>query len=90
MYKLKFTPTFEGDFKKLDRHIAKNILAKIYWLSENLKQTKIENVAFVPRGLKGLKKYRIGDWRIFFWLDNKDKMIILYGIEHRKSAYKNF
>lgn len=89
MYKLKFTSTFEADFKKLDRRIAKNILAKIYWLSNNLEQARIKAVAFIPK-LNGLKKYRVSDWRFFFWLDNREKTIILYGVEHRKLAYRKF
>lgn len=90
MYQIQFTPEFERDFKKLDRHIAKKILDRVYWLSENMESVKIGEVAFVPKDLSGLKKYRFGDWRLLFWLDRKDRAMVLYGIEHRKSIYRRF
>lgn len=89
MYKIKFTPTFEEDLKKLDRHIAKRIIEKIDWLAKNPKALGAP-VKYLPKTLKGLRKYRVGDWRILFWLDQRNKMIILYGAEHRGSIYERF
>lgn len=28
---------------------------------------------YLPKDLEGLQKYRIGDWRILFWVDHKKK-----------------
>lgn len=40
-----------------------------------------------PKDLKGLQKYRIGDYRILLWVDHKARQITLYGVEHRRSVY---
>ena len=89
MYQIKTTPTFDKDIRKLDRQIVKRIIRKIEWVAS---QPEIPNspIKYLPKGLEGLQKYRIGDWRILFWIDHQKKEIILYGAEHRKSIYRRF
>ena len=89
MYQIKTTPTFDKDIKKLDRQIAKRIIKKIELLAKNPKLLRY-SVKYLPKDLEGLQKYRIGDWRILFWIDHKKKEIILYGVDHRKLIYKKF
>jgi len=89
MYQIKTTPTFENDLRKLDRQIAKRIIQKIEWLAGQARISDL-SVKYLPKDLEGLQKYRIGDWRVLFWLDHKKKEIILYGVEHRKSIYRRF
>lgn len=89
MYQIKTTPTFDKDLKKLDRQVAKRIIKKIELLAKNPKLLRYQ-VKYLPEDLAGLEKYRIGDWRILFWVDHKKKEIALYGVEHRKSIYKRF
>jgi len=42
----------------------------------------------MPDDLSGLQKYRIGDWRVLFWVDDSKKEITLYSVKHRKEIYK--
>lgn len=86
MYSLKTTPYFDKDLKKLDSSIAKRILSKLNYLANN--PNLAEWVEHLPKDLTGLKKYRVGDWRVLFWLNNGRKEIILYGVDHRGSVYK--
>jgi mRNA-degrading endonuclease RelE of RelBE toxin-antitoxin system len=39
------------------------------------------------KDLKGIQKYRIGDYRVLLWVDQKERQITLYGVEHRRSVY---
>ena len=89
MYQIKITSTFDKDFKKLDRQVTKRIIKKIELLAKNPELLRYP-VKYLPKDLDGLQKYRVGDWRILFWVDHKNKEIILYGVEHRKSIYKRF
>jgi mRNA interferase RelE/StbE len=89
MYQIKTTPTFDKDLRKLDRQVAKRIIKKIEWLASQ-SEIPIFSVKYLPKDLEGLQKYRVGDWRILFWLDRKKKEIVLYGVNHRKSVYKRF
>ena len=86
MYKLSPTPAFKKDLRSLDRPIAKRVVEKIEYLAKN--PHLAEMVAYLPNNLKGLKKYRVGDWRVLFWVDDTKKEITLYGVEHRGSVYK--
>ena len=88
MYSISYTPNFKQDLKRLDRQIAKRIIAKIEWLAEQSGQHG-EPLHNMPGHLRGLQKYRVGDWRILFWVNENKMEIILYGVEHRNSVYKN-
>ena len=88
MYSLRTTPDFSRDLKKLDSSVAKRILNKLDYLAKNPKLA--ESLEYLPKDLEGLKKFRVGDWRVLFWLDENNKAIVLYGVDHRGSVYKRF
>ena len=88
MYRIEFTPTFEKDFKALDKSIAKRIVRKLEWLQEHPESLRYP-LKYMPQDLKNLHKYRVGDFRILFWLNHNHKLITLYGVEHRRSVYKD-
>ena len=88
MYRLETTPEFDKDFKKLDSEAALRILKKIEWLSKNPEVLK-SPLKNPPKDLKGLQKYRIGDYRILLWINRNKQIITLYGVEHRRSIYKD-
>lgn len=89
MFILRATSFFEKDIKKLDQHIAKRVIEKLEFLAAH-DEIPGQLVAHVPKELIGLRKYRIGDWRVLFWIDQRKKEMILYGIEHRGSIYRRF
>lgn len=89
MYKIKTVPAFDKDIKKLDRRDSKRIIEKIEFLAENPKLLK-HFVKYLPKELDGLQKYRVGDWRVLFWVDDKNKEIVLYGVDHRARVYRRF
>ncbi|OHA25379.1 MAG: hypothetical protein A3D52_00785 [Candidatus Taylorbacteria bacterium RIFCSPHIGHO2_02_FULL_44_36] len=86
-YKIVPTKTFERTLKKLDRAVAKRALAKINKLRNNTGE--IIRLHFTPKGLEGLYKYKIGEWRVLLWLDESKKEITLYRVGHRKEIYRN-
>ena len=89
MYQIRTTPTFDADVRKLDRQIAKRVIQKIEDLVE--KPELLRNyLKYMPTDLANLQKYRIGDWRVLFWVNHQKKELTLYGVEHRSKAYKRF
>ena len=86
MYRLEETPTFRKDLSKLDQPIAEQILKKLHWLAEHPDALRFP-LKHMPPDLKGLHKYRVGDYRILVWPDYKQRRLILYGVEHRRSIY---
>lgn len=87
MYEIFSTPTFNRSFKKLDKEIQKRIKEKIKFLAEN--PQLIKKFYYSPRELSALCKYRVGDWRILFWVNHIKKELILYLVDRRDSIYKN-
>ena len=89
MYKIKTTPPFDEDLKKLDRQVAERVTEKIEYLAYHPELIK-SPVKYLPKHLAGLKKYRVGSWRVYLWVNHEQKRITLYGVEHRGGAYKRF
>ena len=87
-YRVEVTPEFEEDLARLDPVIARRILRKIDWLAARPEAIPAP-MKHLPRDLAGLRKYRVGDYRVFFWLNQSRRALTLYGVEHRRSAYRD-
>ena len=85
MYQVIFLPNALDDLSTLDKSIAKRIMNRIEWFSEN-----IENSSPTPlkSRLSGFYKLRIGDWRVIYEISKKAKTIFIHKIGHRKDIYK--
>ena len=88
-YQLLSTPTFDQAFKRLDPFIAREVGKKLTWLSAHPEVLR-HAVRYLPTELHGLQKYRVGDWRVLFWVDHAKRTITLYTVEHRSKIYKQF
>lgn len=89
MYRVDTTPEFDKDLKKLDRGITIRILKKLDWLTQHPEVLK-SPLKNLPKDIKGLQKYRVGDYRILLWVDHNKQIITLYSVEHRRSIYEDF
>ena len=87
MYRVETTPQFDEGLEKLDRTVVSRVISKIEWLSEH-PEVLGSPLKYVPPELKGLHKYRIGDYRLLLWVNHKEQVLTLYGVEHRRSIYK--
>lgn len=86
-YQLHSTPTFDRAFKRLDAATARQVAEKLAWLGTH-PDTMRHPLQHLPADLKGLHKYRVGDWRVLFWVDHTHHTITLYTVEHRSQIYK--
>ena len=84
--KIEFTPRAADDVERLDPVVANRIINKLVWLSEH-PETKVERLVGMPARLDGLLKYRVGVYRVLFWLD--DKALVIYRVGHRSEIYKD-
>ncbi len=85
-YKIVPTESFEDDFEKLDKIIQKRIVEKIKYLAEN--PYLAEKARYAPKDLEGICKYRVGDWRVLFWINHHNETLTLYGVDHRGKVYR--
>ncbi len=85
MYKLTFIPEVENDLKPLDISIRKRILGKVQWLSNHAHELPHEPLS---GQWAGTYKLRVGDYRIVYDINHKQKTLIVYAIGHRREIYK--
>ncbi len=87
-FKIAETNTFEKDKKqKKYKKLVKKLEDKIYtqlkrnpYYGKNIKKLKGE--------FEGVYRIRLGDYRIFYIIDSKKKIVFMLNISHRKSSYK--
>ena len=76
------------DLSKLEKHLAKKIVLKIRQFAESSDPLRM---AQPPPGIgSGLYRYRIGDYRAIFEIDNGGNISILtvLHVQHRKDVYR--
>ena len=82
-YKISFKNSVSKDLKRIDISAAKEILERI---ETELSEKADENPALKGK-FSGLRKYRIGDYRVIYTILESDTVLVLR-IAHRKEAYK--
>ena len=82
-YEVKLKTSAIKQLKKLDKKQAERILIKIYLLGDNPYPNGAEQ-------LTGQKAFRIrvGDYRIIYEVRNKQLLIQVIRVGHRKDVYK--
>lgn len=81
-YKIAFKKSVSRDLKKIDRDQVKRILRKI---EEDLPE-KADGFPALTGKFTGLRKFRVGDYRIIYALI-EDTVLILR-ISHRRESYR--
>ncbi len=81
-YKITFKKSVTKDLKKITQTDVIKILNKI----ETELASKADNLPELQGQFAGLKKYRVGNYRIVFTII--DKTILILRIQHRKDVYK--
>ena len=83
MYNVEWTENALEDLGRLDKTVARRIMSKIEWFSEHF-----ENIIPQPLSgdLAGVYKFRIGDYRVIYMIENES--ISIQAVGHRRDIYK--
>ena len=81
-YKIAFKKSVARDLKKIDKEQTTKILKKI----EDELPEKAETLPVLTGKFSGLRKFRIGDFRVIFSIIGDTALILR--IRHRKEAYR--
>jgi mRNA interferase RelE/StbE len=84
MWKIDFTEKAKRNFKKLDFAIQKRIL--LYLDNIRLKNPKDFGAGLVG-DKRGLWRYRVGDYRIIAEIKQKEIIVLIVDIGHRREVY---
>jgi len=82
-YKIAFKKSVSRDLKEIDKEQADRILKKI---EDELPQ-KANTVPTLTGRFSGLRKFRVGDFRVIFSIIGDTALILR--IRHRKEAYRS-
>jgi len=82
MFELIWTETASRQLEKLQNLISSRIIKKVSELSQNPFSKEIKR-------LKGEQAFRlrIGDYRVIFDIDIKNRVIVILRLGHRKNIY---
>lgn len=84
-YNIRWHDKAVNDLKKLNKDHSKRIINKI-------KNHLVKDPASLGKPLKGMFKgmyrYRFGDYRVLYIIDNEDREISIMTVGHRKDVYK--
>jgi mRNA interferase RelE/StbE len=86
-FQIAETKEFEKNIKRLD--------TKIYTKIKNIVYPQLKKNPFYGTNIKKLKgnyegvyRYRLGNYRLFYVIDNDKVIVIVTTISHRQNAYK--
>jgi mRNA interferase RelE/StbE len=86
MYSVKLLKAAARDLEKLDKPTAIRVVRRLRWLAENLDSINPEPL---KGELRGLYKFRQGDYRIVYELLRSEQTIVVHLIGHRREVYKS-
>ena len=86
-YQVRFAESFNKDFKKLDHYTQTMIIA---WVDKHIDGTSNPRSTgkSLTNNLKGLWRYRIGDYRLICEIHDDELIILALAIGHRREIYK--
>ena len=87
MYRIETTPHSGDDLRRLDHNTAARITEAIEWVAQHPEILR-SPLRHVPPDLRGLYKYRVGDYRVLLWVNHREEVLTLYGVAHRRSIYR--
>ncbi|RLE62243.1 MAG: type II toxin-antitoxin system RelE/ParE family toxin [Thermoprotei archaeon] len=83
-FKILLKRSVEKDLRKIDSSRVSRVVEAIRALAENPFPSGCKRL----RGAKNFYRIRVGDYRIIYWVDVKEKIIIVYYVRHRRTAYR--
>lgn len=91
-YRIFETRQFSKDLAPLGEAVEKRIDAKLH---EYVYPILRQNPSFGPN-IKRLKnwepstwRYRVGEWRFFYEVDDEEGVVFMVAADHRKQAYRS-
>ncbi len=85
-YAVRFTPKAAKQVKKLDPVAARRIRL---FLEEKLQP--LENPRLLGKKLvsQNFWRYRVGDYRVLATIDDKQILVLIVDVAHRREVYRN-
>lgn len=86
-YKIFFTERAKKQLKKMDKRISALIIGWLEKNIENCDNPRIHGKSLVGNK-SGLWRYRIGDYRVICEIQDKEVIVLVLDVGHRREIYK--
>ncbi|MCD6583635.1 MAG: type II toxin-antitoxin system RelE/ParE family toxin [Candidatus Omnitrophica bacterium] len=83
MCKIYILPRAKKDLDKIEKKFFNQIKERIILLTSNPRPSQCLKLTAEEGYCLG-----IGDWRILYRIDDKEKIIYIYRVKHRREAYR--
>ena len=83
-YSVTFARSARKELQALDATVATRVLRRLEVLSISPRPTGVIKI----EGADDLWRLRVGDWRIIYRISDRDKLVDIIAIRHRKDAYR--
>ncbi len=84
---IEYASSIKKDIKSIDVLARKRIKEKLEWLAST-EDPRVHSKKLVGKQYKELFRYRVGDYRIVYKLEEAKIKIIVVRIGHRKDIYE--
>lgn len=81
-----FSKNARDDIRKLDKQVAKRVHKKLVALLATGRP--LDSAVRLTKPTDAQYRWRIGDYRLLFDFDPKDRLIIILKIQHRRQVYR--
>ena len=85
MYRVVYSDQIEKDLKRVDKAVIKKILDRI---EKYLAQDPTKLGKALKGNFQGYWRYRWGDYRVIYKISEKEILIVILRLSHRKSSYE--
>jgi mRNA interferase RelE/StbE len=83
-YRLEFTEAAEQDVSALPRNLLSRVNAKMLTLADRPRPRGSE----VVQGSRGLRRVRVGAYRILYTVDDTQQVVTIARVRHRRDVYR--
>ena len=82
-YRIEFAPLAQRQLRKLERGIQSRLLQRIETLSSNPRPSGVKKLADED----DLYRIRIGEYRVIYQIRDRDLIVLVLKIGHRREIY---
>ena len=85
-FQIAETKTFEKSKKKIDKKLYEKIKNFVY---PQLRENPFcgSNIKKLKDNLEGYYRYRVGNYRLFYFIEGEKLIIVIVDFKHRQQAY---
>ena len=85
MYDIKFKASAAKEFRKFSPHLKQRLQIAINSLKNNPRLVGYTKL----KGSDNLYRFRVGDYRIVYQIDDEIKVILITRVRHRRDVYSD-